>query len=1093
MHVHLIRDTLRPGEDLTVERLEQVRDEVYGGTWPAQMAFYDGQVAEDRRLPTETPAQIDALYRHPGPLVAVHYPADFVTGLVAAVGAIIGLLVGFLLPKPKAPTLNQRNTRGGSPNNGLGERGNEARPGERIADIYGTLRAYPDQIALPYRLYEGHREFEIAYDCLGRGTYDIAEDEVYDGDTRVADITGARVEVYGPNTSPNSGSAQLTIGSAIGTAVLDVREVESVDGQELRAPNADRVKGNSSLKFVAPDQIVRCSNSFIEFDAVFAVDDTVIVSDAAIDTDLDFEGTYTVAAVDTESITFDNPSAVAPGWDNLGTDGETACISPEVRLSPADRWEGWFDVIHPERTKLICNFVAQQGLYADDGQNQYARDVTVEIAAQALDSNGDPTGSTETLQGTVLGSAKTRDGRALSLEMTTSFTGNCRVRVRRVTDHDDDFEGTVVDEVKWERLYSVAPVSKSHFGDVTTVMSMTRATARALALRNRKLNMLVQRKLPARITDGFSTELYGTNSFADALCHAALDPYIGRLTEDEIDVDSIYEAEAAVIAHFGDAKYAEFSATLDDSGETGEETMQAMARAAFCVAYRGVDGKLKVRFDGPQANPTLLFNHRNMRPGSLELVDRFGTGRDHDGIELEYTDPDEDTRETLVWPDHGNVTNPQTIKTRGVRGIDQAWSHLRREWARIVYQDLAAKCTVMQEGALAEIGDKILIADTTVTPTLDGEVIAQSGLTLTLSQNVDWPDPPDLAIWLQLSDGTTEPIDVTLGSAANQVVLAGAPSQTLVVDPNKARTRYVLTAASEADDEDHIADQAFVLERKSPGRGFTWDLEAVNYDARVFAADGVSANTATSLESYTSALIARHSVTPSVYQQESLDRLVVRIGTTLLGKFDLFYLIGGDAQSSLLNWPDASFNATAEGGLSLEPFRYWQADGINDYLNTNYNCNSDATNYALNSASIMVWQSEFTEGDDEYAFGIASGEVQLRPFRDSAVRTQIALNSGSTAVIPIHEQPAGFWGVTRNDSAAMRLYYQEQPGILTFTDITAASTNLPTAGDLYVARRGANYSVMTFPFFALGSGLTDAEVQTVRNEVAAYLARSATS
>ena len=82
------------------------------------------------------------------------------------------------------------------------------------------------------------------------------------------------------------------------------------------------------------------------------------------------------------------------------------------------------------------------------------------------------------------------------MKINPTFTGYCRVRVKRTTNSDTNFEGTVVDEVKWRDLYAMSPVTQQHFGDVTTVQSVTYATDGALAVKSRKLNMEVTRKLP---------------------------------------------------------------------------------------------------------------------------------------------------------------------------------------------------------------------------------------------------------------------------------------------------------------------------------------------------------------------------------------------------------------------------------------------------------------------------------------------------------------------------------------------------------------------------------------------------------------------
>ena len=78
-----------------------------------------------------------------------------------------------------------------------------------------------------------------------------------------------------------------------------------------------------------------------------------------------------------------------------------------------------------------------------------------------------PTGNVETVEETLSGA--TSDTRATTIETVTIFTGPCRVRARRSSQYDYTFSGVVVDEIKFADLYSVSPVDKTDFGNVTTI------------------------------------------------------------------------------------------------------------------------------------------------------------------------------------------------------------------------------------------------------------------------------------------------------------------------------------------------------------------------------------------------------------------------------------------------------------------------------------------------------------------------------------------------------------------------------------------------------------------------------------------------
>lgn len=903
-------------------------------TWPDNARIYHNQVASCNDVTPHCDEDIERLNSLDGRFYVVLYPGDIITIVLVAI-AVVAVASVFLL-RPPIPTL--RNTQNQSPNNELAERRNRPRINARIPDIFGTVNATPDLISVPHKVFIDHQEVEYAYMCVGRGEYAIAEADVYDDTTRITDIAGASVEIYGPDTSPNSGSPQLTIGSSITEPLLNTKRSNSVNGQVLRAPNSSNVNGASNIYFEYPNTINLIGGTGIDFTDFFAasdslsvtgatdtrtiaaVDDTISIrcTDAGTiefetaDTDayfpsgsltlsgatfsytigvgsIDLDGTYTISSKTGTVLTLDDPVSVNSDWNNITgnftgdkTDYETcdldvASINEPVNLngsytvlsvspstitlsSPASvnsdwnilsyfsgdktgnispilntsgsKWIGPFTLDVTDLTKVYSNFVALNGLYKDDGEQQIAFNVTVEIEATPVDSSGTPTGSAETFQGTVQGSATLKDTRALTLKATPTFTGRCEVRARRVTNADTAFEGNVVDEVKWRDLYAVSPVTDSHFGNVTTVHSLTYATAGALALKERKLNMKVTRKIPTRVSGlTFTSELTATNKADEIFSFICLDQYIGNRSTSEIDFDSIYDEIAKVRSYFGNDVAGEFSYTFDADNLSFEETAQMIASAVFCTAYRR-GNIIKLTFEKETEESSLLFNHRNKLPGSETRTVRFGNEKNHDGVTYKYVSPDDDAIISYFIPSDQSAINPREIESNGVRSGLQAHFHAWRAWQKIQYQNTISEFTATQEADLLVQNERVLVADNTRTGTQDGDVLSQSGLELTLSQDVDLTVYSSYNAFLQLYDGTVESIGVTAGSAANKVILASAPSLPLVVDDDSSvRTLYQIVGDTEA------RGNAFLIAEKTTQSNFTSTVKAVNYDARYYAKD----------------------------------------------------------------------------------------------------------------------------------------------------------------------------------------------------------------------------------------------------------------
>ena len=557
------------------------------------------------------------------------------------------------------------------------------------------------------------------------------------------------------------------------------------------------------------------------------VDTRITLSAEVVEYNLD--GTYEVLAVSSNTIVLDNPVSVNADWGVIGT---TAKGSPLLVVS-GDKWVGPFDLDLTGTTALVTNFYAAQGMYKDDGRDQDPAEATLELEATPINAAGDPIGPAQTAQVEILGSKIFKGSRAATLDMLLNVSGRVRVRARRVTETDLDFDGSVVDEVKWRDLYATAALPGGiDFGDVTTAYAVTFGAAGALVLKERRLNALVTRKLPQRISGStFTTELYATKSAADIISAACLDPRIGNRTADEINFDNIYDTVADVVAYFGHEHAGEFSYTFDSDNLSFEETIQSMAQSAFCTAYRR-GNIINLSFERETTDSVLLFNHRNKLPGSETRTVRFGNAENFDGVAYTYIDPEDDAIITRYLPADQSAINAQDVESIGVRTHLQAYWLANRIWNMIRYQNTATEFTATQEADILARNDRILVADNTRPETQDGEVMAQNGLDLTLSQPVAFAAGVAYTMFLQHFDGTVQAIAITAGATANHVTLAAAPSMPLALDPALyARTGYIIVGDNEP------RGTAFLVSDKSSQRNFTTKVTAINYDDRYYAND----------------------------------------------------------------------------------------------------------------------------------------------------------------------------------------------------------------------------------------------------------------
>jgi len=796
-------------------------------------AVYDGQPSQQ----TDITQNIEKLMSSEGHYIVLLSPAAPVIAFavvywmeIAVVLAVVG--TGYALSqlsKIKLPDNINRSQQ--SPNNSLAGRTNEARVLQRIEDIFGKVRAYPSLIQPVYSKYINNKQYEYSYMCIGRGWYDVAD--VRDGETLLSDIDGTSAEFFNPFTSPNSGSPFLSIGTAISEPILLVKRSNNVTGEVLKARNQFVLAYTGSMDFYkastipsAYDRIGGISDEMYENTSVGDVI-SITGTPAAI-----YDGSYTIRSkiggsniLELTTATFSSTSS-ASGTFTITTG------NPE--------YTSWVTLKDEDMTQVWVNLVAPQGLFYDSGSGKTSLSVDYAIETQQLDGSYLPTGSITTTTGTM--TAATSDEQARTIEITTGHTGATRVRARRTNNHDYGFAGTVIDEIKYQDLYAVTPITVTDFGNVTTVQVVSKATQRATSLKERKFNCNATRKLPtfngttfsgAFASDGSiaSGTISATKSFIDILAAASIDSKIGqRVLADDVDMSQIWGVRNTISTW--NPLNIEFGYTLDSDNISFEETVRMIADSVFCLAYRQ-NGKIRFSFDNVQASSSALFTHRNKKPASDTISRLFAADSEFNGIELTYNDNVTDAQETIKLPLSLTATNYKKIELTGVRNYAQAWFRANREYNKILLQRVSIETETTSDGRLLLPNQRIDIVDNTRFDSQDGEIIAQSGLILTLSRDVVFGVGTHSIILMQ-RDGGLESITCTAGTSANKVVLAYAPSEAINTVNGGAigiRTIFSFGADSVASANSYLVQEVNITDSSYV------KVTAINYDADYYSAD----------------------------------------------------------------------------------------------------------------------------------------------------------------------------------------------------------------------------------------------------------------
>lgn len=538
------------------------------------------------------------------------------------------------------------------------------------------------------------------------------------------------------------------------------------------------------------------------------------------------DDTYTINSVTTDKIALVNPSAINNEWDKLLTLPNQSTQGQEVLVrfdAVSNKYVGWFNFDMPEAEQAVFNFFFPNGLFYQDSKGGvWEEGITVVIELQAINSDGDPVGAITTFNKEIRANNKSQFGKTIYIDLPTA--GSFRFRLSRTTATQ---AGKTQDTCKIKSVYGMADSAISDYGNVTIVRSRTVATDGALSIKERKLNCLVNRKLPL---DG-TGPLQVTRSAGQALINLALDEHIGRRTSAEVDIAQINAEIIKVNEYFGSDLMSEFNYTIDDDNLSFEEIAGMVASSAFCEPYR-FGSLTRLKFEQPQENAVLLFNHRNKVPLTEKRSYTFGVQKDYDGVELEYTSDEDDARIKYIIPEDITPKNPLKITTTGIRNGAQAKTRAWREWNKLRYKYMSCEVEVLDESELLIRNDRILIADNTIVDTQDGEIESVDGLIIQTSQPCTFDVDSDYFIHLQISNATVDVVPCTAGIDKYHVVLSRPPVQPLVVsDDRYVKTLYTLVRA------DQTEAQAFMLEELTPQTQMTNTLKASNYDARFYERD----------------------------------------------------------------------------------------------------------------------------------------------------------------------------------------------------------------------------------------------------------------
>lgn len=739
---------------------------------------------------------------------------------------------------PSAP-----NRQAESPNNSLTDRNNKPRPYARVYDICGTVQSIPSDLMQGYRSFDArNREFGFNFYYISRGYVDTPASGITDGDTLLSAITGSSAAIYDPFTSPNNSAPRMTIGEPITEGLYISTRANEIDGITLRAPNElqAKVADGAIASLAGINGTITDNSADAEFDTLFKIGDVLSLVNfkvqytvASVNYTTILDGTFSVLAVAEKFITLNvSPAlsawALIPGGSAPIINGQKPVISP---TSEGAGYTDWVTISRVVPQRLLANIVATNGLYKENNDGRHTTSVTAQIQYQLLD-NGNPIGAIMSASQTL--SDKTGDEVGMTIVINLPTPSSVRVRARRSSNKDFEYEGSITDEVKFRDLYAQVRDLTPHYGDMTTIQTVRRNTSQATAIKEPQLKVMATEMLNKYLGGGvFAPTRTANTQAAQSLIRLMRDPIVGGLNLSSANMDDLIATQAEIEAYFGNVQAGQFCYTFDDAAATAQDIARTIASAVFCTIDRAnAEGDIRLAFERPQAGPAMVFTHRSKTPGNEKWDTAFSSQKKYDSVELSYIDPKTNAKELIRIPEAGG-SRPNKIDTKGIRNKYQATLLANRVRQKDRLSRVTVDFTATEEGAFVVAGQAISVVKGSRVSPFDGYIVAQNGLTLTLSQEVEFTDGDQHSILLKRRDGSAESIDVEPSPINKRTVLMlSAPSEPIYTENSAAKTEF-----SFGNEARHLA-QMIVPATVEPANNKTVKITGYNYDPDYYLYDG---------------------------------------------------------------------------------------------------------------------------------------------------------------------------------------------------------------------------------------------------------------
>lgn len=720
-----------------------------------------------------------------------------------------------LLPDPDIPSAAELS--GASPTYNIRAQSNRARINEAIPVSYGRNRQYPDIAAAPYNRYENNSQFLYQLFCLGQGEYDFDPlNDVYIEDIPINEYQDVTVEKVEP------GDTVTLFDDNIYTAP-EVKNVQVLSRNEVSAQGSFRFRTSQRrIDIVTPD------GSYCKrWEQVFQEGDSITI-DAA---DPAFNGTFIIEEiVDEDTIELRAPVP----WPNGNTTEDAFIYLTNKKIAGVPEAQAYgatpYFTCNPTKTtanRFEIDLSFPNGIYEQD-QNSGEYDTAfsaIQLTLQKIDDDGNNIGApfVQPSPGSFYlysGASQLAQAATRGFGVQIADAGRYKVSISRGINNILNSFGANTTyltglKAEFENI--------QNYGQLTMLAVKIKADEQLNDQTRNRVNVISTRKLPT--WDGNWNPPTATRSIAWAIADIWMSAYGASRSYLELDLVGLKELDEVWQAR-GD----NFDGVFDQQISLWE----ALTRTARCGRARPiiVDGILKIIRDESKPIRTALFNQRNIVKNSFNINYTFDDNKAPDGTIVKYIDAEVWKPET-VQPDI-NATKPKEINLFGCTDYEQAYREGLYNDAVLKYRRTKVEFETELDGLNILIGDRIGVTHPMPTWAIGGEVIAQNGLELTLSEPVTFNESETYAVLLRRKDGSVDgPIECTEIPTTNnnKILLSTAPDFTLITDNQSYQKTYFSFGATINVTKDITVSEVI------PRGGKKVSVTGFNYDERIYTAD----------------------------------------------------------------------------------------------------------------------------------------------------------------------------------------------------------------------------------------------------------------